>query len=117
MKSIEDLQLVPWSRYSWHGEWQSVDGTIADEFDQDDVALVLAHGSSNRSDWDGKEAAVIQLCDGRIVAWETWWGPTGNGFCDDAYGGDTNVLFAESVDAVWNYLTESARELLGGKPQ
>ena len=98
-----------------HGEIHSLDGASTELFTEADVAEVLYHGESGDR-WDGVEAVVIRLRDGRLVGWETWWGPTGTGFCDDAYGGDAELWFAksESLNAlVLQALTDQGRELCG----
>jgi hypothetical protein len=98
-----------------HGGLHSFDGAAATTFTESDVAEVLYHGHSGE-DWDGTEAAVIRLNDGRIVAWESVWGPTGSGFCEDAYGGDAEVWFAkpESLNRlVLQALTDQGRRLCG----
>ena len=66
------------------------------EFGPEDLSKVFA--VNNRGVWDGTAAAVVQLKDGRWVAWESSWGPTGDGFNADAYGGDANVFFASSLE-------------------
>ncbi len=97
----------------------SVDGTPAAHFAETDVARVLAFGSSegkewrkhgHRPSWDGEECGVLVLKDGRFVAWETWWGPTGSGFSCDAYGGDAEILFGATKDVLVPLISEKARE-------
>lgn len=95
-----------------HGGLRSLDGAAVGPFTQGDVAEVLYHGE-NGDRWDGKEAAVIRLGDGRFVGWETWWGPTGSGFCDDAYGGDAEILFASDLRLLVNELSDEGRRLAG----
>jgi len=98
-----------------HGTLHSLDGASTDVFRTEDVVEVLYHGEQGDR-WDGNEAAVVRLADGRLAAWETWWGPTGTGFCDDAYGGDADVWFAaaESLPKlVLQALTDHGRELCG----
>jgi hypothetical protein len=77
-----------------HGALHSLDGTSVDEFSTSDVVEVLYHGDTGE-DWDGTEAAIIRLEDGRLVGWQTWWGPTGAGFSEDAYGGDAELWFSK----------------------
>lgn len=106
----------PWDRSpygSWHGEWVSIDGVHATGFAvfADNILLVLAYGSTEKHDWDGSDAGIVLLTDGRLCAWESWWGPTGSGFRGGAYG-DASIGFAKSVHAATQYLSERSRELL-----
>lgn len=101
---------------SWHGRLVSVDGTATGSFTEADLDKLIFAGESNPGDWDGECAAVMLLKDGRYVAWETNWGPTGNGFSEDAYGGDADVYFASTLDAAINLgLTQEGRALAGVK--
>src|SRR5438105_309130 len=77
------------------------DGTPTSVLYESDVAEVLYYGESEDY-WDGTSVAVLKLKDGRLVAWQTWWGPTGNGFGLDAYGGDTKVYFAQDLRLLVN---------------
>ncbi len=98
-----------------HGALRSLDGVKASPFAIGDVAEVLYHGRTD-DDWDGNEAAVVRLTDGRLVAWETWWGPTGSGFSEDAYGGDAELWFAGAENLsrlILMALTDQGRELCG----
>lgn len=112
----------PWD--SRDGVYTSLDGTPATPFKESDVDRVLAFGSCMSRDWrarmkamgraefagyDGDECGVALLTDGRYVAWETWWGPTGSGFSCDAYGGDAVVVFAETMAVVVPHISEKAR--------
>jgi len=105
---------VPWQRGAWHGQFLSLEeNVIAGEFKPEDIWRVFAVGNSG-DQWTGIGAAVVQLYDGRWVAWESSWGPTGSGFSDDAYGGDANVYFASSLEiAIMLGLTQTSRALLG----
>lgn len=78
----------------------------------EDVAEVL-HEASSGDQWDGTVAAVLKLHDGRFMVWETFYGPTGNGFIEDAYGGDAEIMFASTYDAAIRWgLTDEGRNLL-----
>jgi hypothetical protein len=105
---------APWSARNWHGGYVSLNEDVSDEgFNSKDIWKVLAANNTG-SGWDGKAAAVVLLRDGRWAAWESSWGPTGSGFCEDAYGGDVIVYLAASLDeAIMLGLTSSARKLLG----
>jgi hypothetical protein len=99
-----------------HGGLLSIDGVKRSEFRESDVAEILYHGNDGADEWDGSEAAVIRLNDGRLVAWETWWGPTGSGFSFDAYGGDAKVWFAKPHNLkllVLEALSDHGRMLCG----
>lgn len=108
-------------RRSDHGALVSVDGTPTSEIMLHDVTAIVAYGDSDgrpvqepkgRGSWDGDAAGIARLVDGRFIAWESWWGPTGSGFSCDAYGGDAEILFGASPAALLPHLTEKARELL-----
>lgn len=91
---------------------RSLDGTSVEEFVEGDIAEVLYEGETP-DDWDGKVTAVFKLKDGRLVAYETWWGPTGSGFCEDAYGGDAELLIASDLRLLVNELSDEGRRLAG----
>lgn len=104
-----------WSSANWHGEFKSINGAPAGAFSESEIAEVLYQADTG-DDWDGKCAAVLRLKDGRLVAYETWWGPTGDGFCEDAYGGDADVYFASPEhlnELILIALTDEGRRLLG----
>lgn len=113
MPTIEDIKLQPWkeARHGWRGELISADGASVEDFSESDVAEVLQYAETADA-WDGETAGVIRLKDGRFVAWEADWGPTGDGFCCDAYGGTADLVFGQTQDAVLSRLTERARGLL-----
>lgn len=97
---------------SWHGHVISDDGTSTHPFTEADLDKVVFAGATDESDWEGNCAAVILLKDGRYVTWETTWGPTGNGFSEDAYGGDADVHFSSTLDTAVNMgLTQEGRAL------
>ncbi len=73
-------------RDRWHGKLYSLDGTSLADFKRDDLDKVIYSYSTPTDNWDGVCASVCKLKDGRFIAWETSWGPTGNGFSEDAYG-------------------------------
>lgn len=108
----EDVWCNPFERGSWHGRFVSFDDTDTADFTEQDVAEVIAYGQTSPDDWDGNVAAVMQLHDGRFVVYETYWGPTGHGFSEDAYGGDADLVFASTfVNAVTFGLTDEGRRL------
>lgn len=108
---IDDVSPAPWSRHGWTGELVSADGTATDDFTREDVAEVLQFATTPDG-WDGETAGVIRLRDGRIVAWEADWGPTGDGFCCDAYGGTSDIVFAATEGVAVAALSDRGRALL-----
>ena len=101
----------PFGRGQWSGNLVSLDGASTQDVSTDDIDVVLAYGET-KDDWDGDSAGIVELKDGRFVAWESWWGPTGAGFGADAYGGDADIAFATTSGAALAYLSEKSRELL-----
>ena len=113
MTAIDDISPAPWSRGEWHGSLVSVDGTSTADFTREDVSRVVAWGTTGEDEWDGETAGVALLKDGRYIAWEASWGPTGNGFSEDAYGGESDIFFADEPRVAASALSERSRELLG----
>lgn len=111
MIDIKSISPAPWHRHEWTGDLISADGTSTEDFEKDDVFKVIAFGTTP-DDWDGETAAVVELIDGRFVGWEANWGPTGNGFCYDAYGGTAALIFGKTVEAVLPYISDKGKELL-----
>lgn len=107
-----EISPAPWHRSGWTGEMISCDGTAVTDFERGDIRRVVEYGSTEPDAWDGDTAGIIELRDGRFVAWEAWWGPTGDGFCLDAYGGTSDLLFAATPEAARMHLSEKARDLL-----
>lgn len=114
MTGIDDLHYVnPFNRYTWHGRFVPIEGADASDFTEADVAEVVAHGATT-DEWDGTAAAVLLLNDGRFVTYEAFYGPTGNGFSEDAYGGNADIYFAPTLDAAVRWgLTDEGRRLCG----
>lgn len=113
--ALEDLTdgVNPFNRHTWSGRLIAHDGASDADFTEDDVAAVVAEGASG-DEWDGTVAAVLVLKDGRFVSYETFYGPTGNGFSEDAYGGDADLHFAPTYEAVVRWgLTDEGRRLCG----
>ena len=107
------INVTPFDRFDWIGHLLSLDGTSTADFSEDDLDEVIAQGSTP-DDWDGEVAAVIRLKDGRYVAWETFWGPTGDGFSCAAYGGTADIAFASSLETAVSFgLTDEGRKLCG----
>ena len=104
----------PYGEYqSWHGRTIAIDGASTDGVtDASLVAEVIAEYNSGEM-WDGEVAAVVRLTDGRFVSWETFYGPTGDGFSEDAYGGDADLFVAPTYDAIvrWGLTDEGRRNL------
>ena len=114
MGFYDHLYIAPdFKSGSWHGEVISVDGTEASVFVEEDVERIISAGDTGPG-WDGKQAAVLLLKDGRYAAYETFMGPTGDGFHEDAYGGDANVYFGKDLNKlVLTALTDEGRRLCG----
>ena len=80
----------------------------------DDVVGVHRHATTPEGDWDGNSVVILALTGGRWMTWESWWGPTGSGFSEDAYGGDADVWIADNIpDAIRLGLTDDGRRMLG----
>lgn len=98
----------------WHGRVISHGGAsteLPNGFS--DLAEIVAQYESDESQWDGDVAAVVRLNDGRYVSWETFWGPTGDGFSEDAYGGEADIHFANDLDTIVRFgLTDEGRRWL-----
>jgi len=104
----------PFSRSQWFGRLISVDGTDATDFNPDTEPEEVLHAGHSGFGWDGESAGVARLADGRFVAWDTDWGPTGDGFNADAYGGTADIFFGATADAViWMGLSATGRKLCG----
>lgn len=102
---------APWARGEWTGELVSIDGCDNADFTYDDVEEVIAYATTP-DEWDGENAGIARLKDGRFIAWECAWGPTGNGFSADAYGGTADIAFAKTEEAARGALSERATMLL-----
>lgn len=111
--SKHEVSPSPWDRSGWSGSLLSADGTSAADFTEDDVAEVLQFARTGDR-WDGETAGTARLTDGRFIGWEAGYGPTGDGFCRDAYGGDADIYFGATEAAVLEAIGESARTLLRG---
>lgn len=111
MSEIEGISPAPWGRYDWTGNLISADDCPATDFERDDVERVIWWATTDATDWDGETAGVVLLKDGRYAAWEANWGPTGNGFCCDAYGGTADIIFARTQEAAEAHLSEDAKRL------
>jgi len=114
MPSISDIRSPPWQRGSWHGRFLSIDGTHATDFSEDEIDELLAYANTGLG-WDGDEAGILRLKDGRIVSWESSWGPTGDGFHMGAYGGDADICFAETLEMSLRGLSEGSLDLLASQ--
>lgn len=111
MISIENINDAPWNRDKWTGELISVDGTSVEDFTMEDVEVLLAYGETP-DDWNGSSAGVAELKDGRLISWESSYGPTGCGFRKNAYGGTADILFSSTVQTAVRCISEQSRELL-----
>lgn len=110
------LPLDPCSSFGkewWHGRILGWNGESAEPFTAADVVEII-RSADDGAKWDGECAAVFRLQDGRYAAYESWWGPTGDGFHEDAYGGDSNIVTGADEETVVRFgLTAKGRDLLG----
>lgn len=111
MTDIDQIDPAPWSRHDWSGEFISVDGCNASDFTREDVDEVLAWCSGGDR-WDGETCGLVRLNDGRFAAWEASYGPTGDGFNCDAYGGDADIVFGRTAAAALSGVGEDSRAAL-----
>lgn len=84
----------PKSSY-WHGSFMS-DEDLLTELEEKEIEEVIWSYDSGQG-WDGDCAAIVKMKDGRYVTWESWWGPTGDGFNEDAYGGDSDIHLTKNL--------------------
>lgn len=93
----------PFARGTWDGLIRSLDGAPNDDdFDPEHVDKVIAVYESG-DQYDGEVAGLVLMEDGRFVAWETVYGPTGHGFSEDAYGGDADIFVAYSFEKILRF--------------
>ena len=103
----------PFTRYSWNGIISSLDDASTQDFGPDDCDEIIAEEEWGGR-WDGYMAGVARLKDGRFIAWDDSYGPTGDGLSRDAYGGDATIYVGETLDTVVRFgLGEEARLRLG----
>lgn len=111
--------VTPWHAYSWSGRVYLASeplnriGVALPE--PSEVQRIVAAASSG-DEWDGVVAAVVRLKDGRYLAYETFYGPTGSGFYEDAYGGDADVWIGTLAQVRRMGLTNEGRRMLRLKP-
>lgn len=111
MYSVSDMRYSPFARTNWHGRLFTTDGADVTDFTESDLDSVLWYYCDSDV-WDGIAAGIARLKDGRIVSWETSYGPTGDGFNKDAYGGDTDILCSLDVPtALMHGLTPDLRTI------
>ena len=102
----------------WNGEAISLDGTATDlPSIEDEAGAKVLYEFQTGNRWDGDCAGVVRLADGRLMAWEAWWGPTGDSFCEDAYGGDGRVFFASDLRLLVNAALSDESRRRAGVPE
>jgi len=98
---------------TWRGTIEALDGcdtTAPSVLDVTDALIA----EDDAAEWDGNSCALLTLADGRFMAWETTWGPTGDGFSEDAYGGDATIYVARDRALIARMgLSDAARAALG----
>jgi hypothetical protein len=104
-------------KYSgWHGRVIDLDQGPTVEIEwSDDLQLAEVEAEyETGARWDGTLCAIVRLTDGRWMTWETFYGPTGDGFNEDAYGGDADVFVSsDRARAIEFGLSDEARRNLG----
>lgn len=102
MSEYEMPFVNPFRRSDWSGntlDWTGKE--IADLPEDESVVKRVVWSYQDNDRWDGQVAAIVELVDGRFASWESWYGPTGDGFNRDAYGGDSIVTITLNVpDAI-----------------
>lgn len=108
-----NISPAPWSRSDWHGSLIAVGDprTDIDDVTRADVLhLVCWRGSDDR--YEGDTAGVAQLRNHVFIAWEASYGPTGDGFNHDAYGGNADIFYGTTPWTAASALSQYALELL-----
>lgn len=107
-------RVTPWDAGSWHGRViDAGDITINAPLPPASAIVEVVAASAEGDNWDGKVAAIVKFDDGRYAAWETFYGPTGSGFSEDAYGGDADVWIGPLTQVKRLGLTNEGRRMLG----
>jgi hypothetical protein len=108
------VRPAPWARSDWRGSFIAVGAPaiaeITDLTRDDILRLVCWSGADDR--WEGDTAGVAQLRNHAFVAWEASYGPTGDGFNRDAYGGNADIFFGATPRMSASMLSPAALELL-----
>lgn len=81
------------------GEIKAHNG-VSDAMPMEDDVVEIIHDGEYGDRWDGVTYAAVKLKDGRYMAWESFYGPTGSGFSEDAYGGDAVVHFSDDLEQI-----------------
>ncbi len=108
-------RVNPFSRYDWTGSIYSIDGTDDSEVSEDSCLFLLVAGSTP-SGWDGEASGIALLKDGRWIAWCESWGPTGDGFNRDAYGGNGTIYVGRNPESLRAQALGSEGRFLCGIP-
>jgi hypothetical protein len=104
---IDRVVDAPWDPHAtWSGRSLG-DAVIPEAVTKEDVEEVIFYWDEGAQEYDGKNVCVVRLTQGRgFAVWESWWGPTGSGFHEDAYGGDAIVFFAPTLPLALTTLSE-----------
>lgn len=112
---VRGMRLEPFSAFgsaNWFGSINAIGECSTDEPEISDVVEVVSHCETGDR-FEGNSYAVVRLLDGRFLAWETWWGATGDGFFHDAYGGDSDVVVSMSLALICRLgISDEARSAL-----
>lgn len=105
--------INPWASYNnWHDIRKSMDDSSTDLLKASDVEVL--YQAMEGDEWDGTVVFVGKFSDGRYIAYETSYGPTGHGFCEDAYGGDAEVWFGKDLNKLLlQALSDQGRRMIG----
>lgn len=94
---------------NWHGSFLNEE-ELPTKLNEEDIDRVIWSYEDSCHGWDGEVAAIVKMKDGRYITWETFWGPTGDGFYEDAYGGNADIHISNNLkDAIVFGLSEAKR--------
>ena len=114
--TIEIDVINPWEASNWISRVIDLDHELPNHevpWSTDFKLAKVEASAESGGGWDGTVAALVRLSDNRWMAWETFWGPTGDGFSEDAYGGDADVFMSVDRAKVIKFgLTDEGRRML-----
>lgn len=81
-----------------------------------DVVEIVHDWSEGGTFTEGSVFGVVRLSDGRYLSWTSWTDVTGTGFYPDAYGGNTDIFYSNSLEDAINFgLEDWCRDIIEGK--